>query len=51
MSYSFSCELVTEGHPEKIAEQISDAILEKDPHGRKIIVDTYGGTHLMVVKT
>ena len=34
----FTSESVTEGHPDKICDQISDAvldaILEKDPHGR-----------------
>ena len=28
MSYLFSSESVTEGHPDKIADQISDAILD-----------------------
>ena len=36
--YLFTSESVTEGHPDKICDQISDAvldaILEKDPHGR-----------------
>jgi len=38
MSYLFTSESVTEGHPDKIADQISDgvldAILAKDPKGR-----------------
>jgi S-adenosylmethionine synthetase len=38
MSYLFSSESVTEGHPDKIADQISDAILnailERDSQGR-----------------
>ncbi len=37
-SYLFSSESVTEGHPDKMADQISDAILdyiiERDPHAR-----------------
>ena len=37
-SYYFTSESVTEGHPDKICDQISDgildAILEKDPMGR-----------------
>ena len=36
--YLFTSESVTEGHPDKICDQISDAvldaILEKDPNGR-----------------
>ncbi len=38
MSKLFTSESVTEGHPDKIADQISDAvvdaILAKDPRGR-----------------
>ncbi|MCH5138945.1 methionine adenosyltransferase [Clostridiaceae bacterium UIB06] len=30
----FTSESVTEGHPDKICDQISDAILAKDPYGR-----------------
>ena len=37
-NYYFTSESVTEGHPDKICDQISDgildAILEKDPMGR-----------------
>src|SRR5512134_3064477 len=37
-NYYFTSESVTEGHPDKIADQISDSILDailaKDPHGR-----------------
>ena len=36
--YFFTSESVTEGHPDKICDQISDAvldaILEQDPNGR-----------------
>jgi S-adenosylmethionine synthetase len=38
MTYLFTSESVTEGHPDKIADQISDgvldAIMEQDPNGR-----------------
>ena len=38
MSYLFTSESVTEGHPDKICDQISDAVLdaiyEQDPMGR-----------------
>ena len=37
-SYLFTSESVTEGHPDKVADQISDSILDailaKDPTGR-----------------
>ena len=29
MNYLFTSESVTEGHPDKVADQISDAILEE----------------------
>ena len=36
--YPFTSESVAEGHPDKVADQISDAILDavlaQDPHGR-----------------
>jgi S-adenosylmethionine synthetase len=36
--YLFTSESVTEGHPDKIADQISDAVLDailaEDPRGR-----------------
>jgi len=38
MNYLFTSESVSEGHPDKIADQISDAILDKmiafDPNSR-----------------
>ena len=38
MSYLFSSESVSEGHPDKVADQISDAILDQflayDPKAR-----------------
>ncbi|MBV8560183.1 MAG: methionine adenosyltransferase, partial [Acidimicrobiia bacterium] len=37
-SWTFSSESVTEGHPDKMADQISDAVLDaimaEDPQGR-----------------
>ena len=48
----FTSESVTEGHPDKIADQISDsvldAILAEDPHGR-VAVETLVTTGLVVV--
>lgn len=48
----FTSESVTEGHPDKICDQISDsildAILEKDPHGR-VAVETLVTTGLVLV--
>ena len=41
----FTSESVTEGHPDKIADQISDAILDdilsKDPNGRVAVSYTH----------
>ena len=48
----FSSESVTEGHPDKMADQISDAvvdaILDKDPNGR-IACETMLTTGLVIV--
>src|SRR6476620_9901042 len=48
----FTSESVTEGHPDKIADQISDgvldAILSKDAHGR-VAVETLVKTGLAIV--
>jgi S-adenosylmethionine synthetase len=51
-SYLFTSESVTEGHPDKMADQISDAvldaILEEDPSGR-VACETLLTTGLVVV--
>jgi S-adenosylmethionine synthetase len=51
-TYTFTSESVTEGHPDKMADQISDtildAILEKDPVGR-VACETLLTTGLVVV--
>jgi S-adenosylmethionine synthetase len=48
----FTSESVTEGHPDKIADQISDAILdaclEQDPHSR-VACETLTATGLVIV--
>ena len=50
--YLFTSESVTEGHPDKLTDQISDgiidALLEKDPHSR-VAVETLTTTGLIVV--
>ena len=50
--FLFSSESVTEGHPDKMADQISDAILEvimrDDPMGR-VAVETLVTTGLVLV--
>ena len=50
--YLFTSESVTEGHPDKMADQISDAILdaiyEKDKYGR-VAVETLVATGLVMV--
>jgi S-adenosylmethionine synthetase len=50
--YTFTSESVTEGHPDKMADQISDAVLDailaEDPHGR-VACETLLTTGLVVV--
>ena len=52
MSYFFTSESVTEGHPDKIADQISDAVLDailaEDPKGR-VACETLVTTGLVLV--
>ena len=51
-AFSFTSESVTEGHPDKVADQISDsvldAILKDDPNGR-VACETLITTGLVVV--
>ena len=51
-NYLFTSESVTEGHPDKVCDQISDAFLDavysKDPNGR-VAVETLVTTGLVVV--
>src|SRR6058998_2749180 len=50
--YLFTSESVTEGHPDKVADQISDgvldAVLKDDPYGR-VACETLVNTSLVVV--
>jgi S-adenosylmethionine synthetase len=50
--YLFTSESVTEGHPDKVADQISDgvldAVMKEDPHGR-VACETLVNTGLVVV--
>lgn len=52
MSYLFTSESVSEGHPDKVADQISDAVLDAalagDPHSR-VAVETLVTTGLVFV--
>jgi len=52
MSYLFTSESVTEGHPDKVADQISDAILDEflrqDPES-KVACETFVSTGLVVI--
>ncbi len=52
MSYLFTSESVSEGHPDKVADQISDAILDamltQDPNSR-VACETFVTTGLVVV--
>ena len=51
-AYMFTSESVTEGHPDKLCDQISDAVLdsimEKDPYGR-VACEVATTTGLVVV--
>jgi S-adenosylmethionine synthetase len=51
-SYTFTSESVTEGHPDKMADQVSDAVLDailaQDPNGR-VACETLTTTGLVVV--
>ena len=51
-SFSFTSESVTEGHPDKMADQISDSVLDAvladDPNGR-VACETFLTTGLVVV--
>ena len=51
-SYLFSSESVTEGHPDKLCDQVSDAILDaiyaQDPKAR-VACETATSTNLVVV--
>ncbi len=51
-SYTFTSESVTEGHPDKMADQISDAVLDailaEDPNGR-VACETLLTTGLCVI--
>ena len=52
ISYFFTSESVTEGHPDKVCDHISDAILDeflkKDPNSR-VAVETMTTTGIVVV--
>jgi len=52
MSYYFTSESVSEGHPDKICDQISDAVLDdifdKDPYGR-VACETFCATGMVLV--
>ncbi|HEX2788062.1 MAG TPA: methionine adenosyltransferase [Ignavibacteria bacterium] len=52
MSYFFTSESVSEGHPDKICDQISDAVLDDilahDPHAR-VACETFCATGLVLV--
>ena len=52
MAFLFSSESVSEGHPDKVADQISDAVLDamlaQDPHSR-VAVETLVTTGLVIL--
>ena len=50
--YTFTSESVTEGHPDKIADQISDAVLDamlKDDPNSRVACETMITTGLVVL--
>ncbi len=52
MSYLFTSESVSEGHPDKIADQISDAILDeflRQDNNSKVACETFVSTGLVVI--
>lgn len=52
MNYLFTSESVSEGHPDKVADQISDAILDeflRQDHRAKVACETFCSTGLVVV--
>ena len=52
MSYLFTSESVSEGHPDKVADQISDAILDeflRQDQNSKVACETFVSTGLVVV--
>jgi len=50
--YLFTSESVSEGHPDKLCDQVSDAVLDavlqQDPYGR-VACETFAGTGLVMV--
>ncbi len=52
MAYYFTSESVSEGHPDKICDQVSDAVLDavlkNDPHGR-VACECFATTGLIIV--
>ena len=52
MSYLFTSESVSEGHPDKVADQISDAILDeflRQDSESKVACETFVSTGLVVI--
>ena len=52
MNYLFTSESVSEGHPDKVADQISDAILDeflRQDQESKVACETFCSTGLVVV--
>src|SRR5918998_951449 len=47
-NFLFTSESVSEGHPDKVADQISDAVLAQDKHGR-VAAETLVATGLVVM--
>ena len=51
-SYSFTSESVTEGHPDKLADQVSDAVLDaclKDDPLSRVACETVAKTGMVMI--
>ena len=52
MSYFFTSESVSEGHPDKVSDQISDAVLDdilKNDRNARVACETFCATGLVLV--
>ena len=48
--YLFTSESVSEGHPDKVADQISDAILDASPRNGEVALGSFTCTHFSTAR-